>query len=147
MSIPKYRRQKQTVCECSEANCWSTVIACCLNMPADDVPNFCTPEDGWWEKTQEWLAMRGLTLVAIPWEHGSMGAGGLSQGTICIASGKSPHHPTEMHSVMAGYRYEDKKHYLDYIHDPSPSGGFLDGDPTEIDFFVVIDPAKGTTDA
>ena len=82
-------------------DCFATCVACLLDLPRSDVPNFMEkPGPEWWVDLQDWLSTRGL------WCEAHSGKG--SQGQITdnppgywIASGKSPrgayHHAVIFH--------------------------------------------------
>lgn len=104
-----------------KGNCWAACIASILNLPIEEVPNFCgEPErnENWLTDTDKWLQERGLRIVRFE------GASGIwmQEGTHVIANGKSPRGDF-FHVIVMTVR--DGQFYM--AHDPHPSGAGLDG--------------------
>jgi hypothetical protein len=55
------RKQKQTIFG-KGGNCFSTCVACLLDLQVEDVPNFCEKET-WFNDCGEWLAERGYSIL------------------------------------------------------------------------------------
>lgn len=91
--------QKQTIYGDKVGNCFSTCIASWLNLPTEEVPNFCHEDNGeeWFKKAHEWLRARGWNLI----EFENCPQICIIDGTIFIASGKSPRGDFK-HAVIYG---------------------------------------------
>ncbi len=126
-------KQRQKSFGEKKGSCFSTCVACLLNMPAENVPNWCAevPEnEDWFMAAQHWLDERGYVLVNFDCQPD----GGLPEnlsamvdGQLCICGGKSPR-GNWLHEVIGRYRHDEKnrKHWIDFIHDPHPSNKFID---------------------
>ena len=117
----------------SIGDCWATSIACILEIPQKDVPNFAAIEvedeesTKWWEETQRFVREHGYEI--IEWEIPEEGAWAPDGYT--ILTGRSPRGDWS-HSVVGwGMRV---------IHDPHPSGAGLDGPPKRMAVFVATNP-------
>jgi len=51
----------------TKPNCWSVCLACLLDMPEEDVPDFVgmTDDYPWLDLAREWLADRGIAVLVI----------------------------------------------------------------------------------
>lgn len=139
------KRVAQTDTGHNSGNCWSACIASLLGLPIELVPNFCgdakaKAADGesrpdWMTPAQEWLRQRGLGFVTLGVD--GSGAFPILPNCTCIINGKSPR-GNHLHAVVGNIVCKDGAIEFDYQHDPHPSGAFLDGSPTSIDFFVPV---------
>ena len=60
------RRQRQTIFGAPHGNCFSTCVACVLDLDLEDVPNFCGDGlEDWWDRFEAWCVERGL----FPFEY------------------------------------------------------------------------------
>lgn len=118
----------QTKFGVDEGNCFSACLASILEIPIEQIPNFCVeyPSD-WLNKTNEWLAGLGLVLVDFTVE------GLPDYDTYWIASGLSPRLTCD-HSVVY--------HASAMVHDPHPSGDGLKGKPKYGSIILLRDPAQ-----
>lgn len=108
----------------ADGNCWSTCIACILDLDVADVPDFNQAPD-WAAAANEWLGKRGLAFAT---RCGSSPPPGLD-GALIIASGMSGR--GVRHAVL----WRDGA----MVHDPHPSGDGLRSPPDEWDVLVVAD--------
>lgn len=120
-----------------KGDCFATCIAMVLDLPQDDVPNFCSSGVNWWWRFQGWLEERGLVSIEVnlpppPWRN----LGALTPGVPVIITGKSPRGDW-LHSVVAMTRGEEG---FELLHDPHPEGGFIDGPIKHVMFFAALRP-------
>lgn len=109
-------------------NCFATCVACLLELPLEQVPNFVSfgdlqEEMSWWPHFIAWLAFQGKGYSAAEIPAGAV----LPEGRLCILSGKSPR--GEHHHSVVGKTLPLKEGVAQYqfIHDPSPHDTFIDG--------------------
>jgi len=108
----------------TRGNCFSTAIACILDLPVEEVPHFCLSDD-WRGITNVWLKDYGLFYldVGVPAdmraEHIFEFAG------YHVISGQGPR----------GYRHSVVGRAGKIVHDPHPSG---DGLLTEEEYGFLI---------
>lgn len=136
MSIIKLHFHHQTRFGGTEAppeergNCDKTCLATLIGYDPHDIPNYQTANgDEWWKWRNRFLNSIGFhiicfgdLLVAPPFGF-------------CIAVGKSPRGDWN-HAVLAKVEFGSYK----LLHDPHPSGDFLDGSPVQFEFvFRKID--------
>lgn len=126
--------QHQTVFGAGKGNCFATCIACILDLPVEDVPNFCGDNPGengeWHRATNRWLAPRGLRYIEFSYGDWVADNHGLP-GCHVIVSGPGPRGCD--HATV----WLDGK----LTHDPHPSGdGLLE--PKYVGFFVALEPAR-----
>lgn len=131
----------QTVFGNGKGNCFAAVIASILELPLEEVPNFCGDYgDAWWEKTQEWLVLRGLYGIEFTLHPEQIQSGFVlpfpSEARF-IATGKSPR--GEFHHCVVAKLEQER---FQGVHDPHPSGDFLDGPILAVMFFATLEPAK-----
>lgn len=116
-------------------NCFSACIASLLELPLEEVPNFCADKEGWPRNAIDWLRNRGYAFIGMPYDDvpKEVAIRDMQQfGGYFIVSGTSPRFDC-LHSVL----YKDGK----LIHDPHPDG---DGVET-IEYIEVLaahDPRK-----
>lgn len=123
-------KQHQTVFGAGKGNCFATCIACILELPVDDVPNFCgdhwTDDGEWFRQANKWLAPRGLRYIEFQYGDWVVGV-------------------PDCHVIVCGHGPRGCDHATVWFngklaHDPHPSGdGLLE--PKFVGFFVAIDPA------
>lgn len=101
-------------------NCFSACVASVLEVPLDEVPNFCEGQAAdWYDRFMAWLRPRGFYAITckIGGRPGEPDGGWYPEG-IHIAGGKSPRYDC-LHAVVA--------RGSDVVHDPHPSrAGVLD---------------------
>lgn len=110
-------------------NCFATCLACILEIPLDDVPNFCE-HDNWRDETDKWLEPYGLfyqDIVLIGDARDEL----TQYWGYHVISGDGPR--GLRHSVV-GYRGK-------MVHDPHPDGGGVSGD-IEYGLLIATDPAE-----
>ncbi len=123
--------QKQTICNFTEGNCFAACVASVLDLPLEEVPNFCVAEN-WMEVFQDWLAARGLAAVTLEWDPDYIRK--THPLALLIVSGPAPSRPKEQHAcVYRGTRP---------LFDPFPYKGavdlFFDGRTPET--YIVLFP-------
>lgn len=137
------RRVLQTNIGPETGNCWAACIASLLRLPIESVPNFCgdPPRSRYWLKaTNDWLAERHLGAVLLPADP--QGAFTPLPAAECIITGKSPR-GTHLHAIVGRCSCPDGfNNEIEYLHDPFPGGGWIDGPPREIAFLVPIVPTN-----
>jgi len=136
-------REAQTIFNGKTGDCFRTCVANVLELPLDDVPNFCAHED-WWIRLQAWLKPLNLFFCEIMNEGGKSPMPTLpplSNGAMCIAAGIGPR--GVRHAIVCRYRHssENNKHWLELAHDPHPDSDGVEKVDT-VGWFMVIDPAK-----
>lgn len=111
-------------------DCVRACIATLLGIPLYEAP-FLPPDAGWFASANEFLAGRGLALVSLDWDEGTVRMS-LSQDVYFLLYGKSPR--GYGHAVIA--RVEDGQ--IVTWHDPNPSrAGLL---PGSIDGMALLTP-------
>jgi hypothetical protein len=121
-------------------NCFAACIASILAMPIEAVPNFCgePPFNEHWEaQFNALVAERGLASMWV-WPDSRLRNGlpvfaiQVPAGTNAIATGQSPRGDF-LHSVVAEFREDG---CLRLVHDPHPSGEFLNSLVRDLIFFL-----------
>ena len=122
-------RQKQTIYDFSNGNCFSTSLACILEIPLETIPNFCAgPNDNWFMDCYLWLKERGYGLISMNFPT-PVGMELILSDFLCIATGHSPRNKEKLHCVVA--QVENKitpegfQFYVNLVHDPHPSNDFI----------------------
>lgn len=118
----------------TEGNCFAACVASLLELPLDEVPNFCAIASNWFAEFNLWLRERGLYALALDLSNEWRPEG------LHILSGPSPRGAggeDELHSVVANGR--------DVVHDPHPSRAGLTGFKDVI-LLVPSDPARHSAD-
>ena len=132
-SEEKMKPVRQTAFGGDHGNCWSACIASVLEIPIEDVPNFCVEQRArWWDATNDWLRARGLVCLNVNL------VGEFLIGGYWIASGKSPRGAFD-HSVVY---LEDQM-----VHDPHPSNAGLDGGPRQCSIIYPLDVGQWSAHA
>lgn len=109
----------QTAFGFGKGNCFTACVASILELPIEDVPDFCLMGDTvWWEELEKWLFVRGLAPLTFCFNHGKQVT---AEGTKdffyvvprvpLILSGNN--HSGVAHSVVL---YDGDK-----IHNPNPN--------------------------
>ncbi len=114
-------RVKQTKFGFEEGNCFAACIASLLELPIEEVPNFCTNKE-WQLETNRWLSKFGLCFWDFTWGNGQQ----IDKPILCILTGPSPRDKEKLHCVV-GKLVMDELNFLTpyYIHDPHPSNDML----------------------
>lgn len=122
-----------------KGNCFQACVASILELPLQQVSNFCVdyPED-WWDQLRLWLVRYDLCPVCVwvppKWQgEGELPLWDLPE-THYILGGKSPR-GDHKHSVVA---YAE-----DLAHDPHETGDGLDSVEDAI-FFIPLHPERQT---
>lgn len=126
----RVKPQTQTIFGSENGNCFAACVASILNLPVEEVPNFCALEN-WVERTNDWLAPRGFFFlsVSIPEEEAVLLH--LKRAGYHLIMGEAARGC--LHSVV-GFAGRT-------IHDPHPSGGGLQR-AIEYGFLIPLDPSK-----
>lgn len=97
-----------------EGNCFAACVASILELPIEEVPNFCVayPHDTWFEEFNRWLEPRGLACV-------SMQADVVDVEAFCASAPRIP-------LIVDGRSPRGRRHGVVYVdgklaHDPHPS--------------------------
>lgn len=104
----------QTIFGPELGNCFAACVASVLELPLEDVPNFCEGGDhGWFDRLRAWLRPRGLWALTckLGGKPGASDGGWYPEG-LHIAGGQSPRHAC-LHAVVARGN--------EIVHDPHPS--------------------------
>lgn len=113
----------QTIFGNKKGNCFAACVASLLNLPLEEVPNFCADytDETWWNAFRSWLHKR--KLEAFFFEFGdSFDEAPMHGDFLWIASGKSPRGDFLHSTVYKGKKLE---------HDPHPSRDGLIGTPKD----------------
>lgn len=115
-------------------NCWAACLASILEIPLEEVPDL--RGDGQFKNTETWLQTLGYSIMEIVLPKRLNLRDGQSLGLIgsgCVMlCGKSPRGEFD-HAIVSDFR-EGKIH----LHDPHPSGHFLD----DIESVVILTKGK-----
>lgn len=126
-------RQQQTVFGDGKGNCFATCIACILDLPVSEVPNFCgdywTDDGEWFRQANKWLAQHGLRYIEFSFGDWLSHDHGLPDCHV-IVSGPGPRGCDHSTVWLGG----------NLAHDPHPSDAGL-VEPKIVGFFVPLDPA------
>ncbi len=121
------RKQIQTITG-KNGNCFSTCIACILQIPAARIPNFCHEKnENWRDATNDWLGSIGFFYIDFTL-IGDMRDELIRYWGYHVISGNGPR--KRRHSVV-GLQGE-------LFHDPYPGGCGLIGGPDEWEHGFVI---------
>ena len=127
-------KQHQTIFgdgkEGERGNCFATAIACILEVPVDQIPNFCN-EDDWRWATNKWLKPRGLFYVDIAIPPDMRGELLTMYAGYHVISGDGPR----------GLRHSVVGQAGKMIHDPHPSGAGLVTEE-EFGFLIPVNPLR-----
>lgn len=131
---------QQTIFGQKKGNCLPACIASILEIPIDDLPNFCAKKGtNWITDTAEWLHLHGWSMFYFSLnprrkrKDGRVNADwhfNIPRDALYIAGGKSPRGNWN-HACI----YRDNE----LIHDPHPDGTGLVGNP--IDYTILV-PTK-----
>jgi hypothetical protein len=140
----------QEIVHAGEGDCLSACLASLLEIPLSDVPKFRkenpAPND-MMGAARQWLKEKfNLSIVTIQMEK-ELRTGedlrliGATEGTPCMAGGKSPNIEGVQHCVVG----EIDKHGMNFVmtHDPNPSGKGIIGRPMHLYFLVPLGNLKG----
>ena len=134
--IRALRQKHLDITDHTKGDCFKTCVAMILDLPQDDVPNFCAaPKDEWWQLFQKWLEALHLTAIEVDIAKHPLCC--VTRGTPCIVTGKSPR-GSWLHSVVAEAMDEQG---FEYLHDPHPSDAGLE-DVQLITFFASLRPDR-----
>lgn len=111
-------------------NCFSTTIACILELPVDRVPNFCDEEDWRWA-INKWLKPYGLFYVDIAIPPDMRGELLTMYAGYHVISGDGPR----------GLRHSVVGQAGKMVHDPHPSGEGLITEE-EFGFLIPVNPLR-----
>lgn len=103
-------------------NCFQACLASILEMPLEQVPDFCNMGAGWWFHYQTWLRQRGLTCLLLT------GPLFLPGDFYYIASGQSPR----------GFPHSTVWRHRELVHDPHPDGGGI-AEVMEVKILLPLD--------
>jgi hypothetical protein len=108
-------------------NCFATALACILELPVEEVPNFCETDD-WRLRVDAWLAQFGLFYMDIELKDGLTAPEVFAAAGYHVISGDGPR----------GCRHSVVGRAGCFVHDPHPSGeGLLTKE--EFGFLVPLD--------
>ena len=123
LKSPLRARVTQTITEAPHGNALAACAASILGLSIDDTPNF-VKEPDYLAAMQTHAACHGCSLRKVTLEDGRLPTSeALAAGSLCIARGTSPR--GHGHVVVASIAIDGCS--LEFVHDPFPSGGFLDG--------------------
>lgn len=131
----RLRRIPNAVMQSTPTDCFRACVATVLSLPIEDVPAACDGASWDWMAFQNWLADRGLQAIEV-----GFGNGGtiypVSRPVVCIITGVSPREcVTGRHAVVGELIGLEG---FELLHDPHPSGEWIEGDPTHAVFFVRV---------
>ncbi len=144
---------KQTIFDFERGDCWRTCIACTLELPLEDVPNFCAKDtdtydcegrrEDWYRRTVLWLRSRGYQLITFNWPLPD-GCGLVPPEGLALLTGPSPRDKEKNHVVLARIATEFVKsddgfghtYKMYFVHDPHPDDTFIAGEPMEVSIIV-----------
>lgn len=125
----------QFVTQSTDTNCFAACLASILGVAIENIPKGADGATWNMVDVQDWLADEfGIQALEI-----TFGSGGtiypLRRSVPCIVTGKSPR-GDKQHAVVAATMGLDG---FELIHDPHPSGLFIDGEPSHATFLLPID--------
>ena len=127
------------VMQTSDDDCVPACIKSILEI--DDVPHFVKLYDyQWFVECNKWLRDNyGLTLIRFDADNGELPdrAYHVAGGTLCMLGG--PTNRGTQHSVVGITMHKKKELWLEFLHDPHPSGDYLEA-VTEVEYFGLVDP-------
>lgn len=140
-----YLKQTRLHTEEEDGNCWSTCIACLLNLRQDEIPELNIREAGWRHRTNKFINKFGYDLIEIQLKKETVVY--FPDGLVGIACGDSPRQPhfkkdAEFgdhlpHAVIGKFRQirEDCEvdgkpmvkliNECEMLHDPHPDNTFI----------------------
>ena len=112
-------------------NCFSTCIACILELPPNGFPNFCFLDDNWQKATNEWLVRLGVFYLDVKLP-GDLRDELTKHWGWHVISGEGPR----------GHRHSVVGRQGQVVYDPYPDGGGLLGEPDdwEYGFLIPLNP-------
>jgi len=117
-----------------KGNCFAACVASILELPIEEVPNFCEGWDQeWFTGFLDWLATREFSAVEL-WVTSDWKP---NPRQVCILSGKSPRGDFD-HAVVGEWTGEEFR----VTHDPHPSRNGLKGKILQAAYFIPLDPAR-----
>ena len=123
------REQKQTILDFTNGNCFATSLACILERPLEEIPNFCAgPNDNWFTDCYNWLKENGYGMISMKFPSPE-GSELVLSDLPCIVTGHSPRNKEKFHCVVG--KIENKiseagfQPFVNLIHDPHPSNDFI----------------------
>jgi hypothetical protein len=114
-------------------NCFQAALASILELPLDDVPDFCNiypiDTDEWYFRYIEWLQTKGLSVVTIGTDQGELEKVDCYKGCLLLVFGKND---------------QGVEHCVIYkngipVHNPNPHCSGIT--PSKIDILFPINPA------
>jgi len=123
----------QTITTIPGGNCFAACVASLLELPLEDVPNFCAmePHKEWFQRFVEWLHWRGLGASYSPYDDVN-GLMTILEG-YCIMGVRTENpentNPDEWHHSVVGLceRTGESAYTFSVVHDPNPAGWKLTG--------------------
>lgn len=125
---------QQEKTESGSGDCFAACIASLLEMPLEEVPNFCAEGEEWPINAINWYRGQGFAILEFDYsdQPDSVAIAEMkSLGGYCIVSGQSSRFDC-LHAVI----YKDGE----LIHDPSPDGGGVK-DIQYVTFLCAHDPS------
>ncbi|MFA5525799.1 MAG: hypothetical protein WC992_03145 [Acholeplasmataceae bacterium] len=114
----------------------AAAVASVLELSLSEVPHFVAHDgDDWWDRLQMWLRPRGLCLLQFDVSEAWPDMASLGDDIPCLVGGISPRGLS--HCVVGRWRQSAEKAWVEYWHDPHPSGAFLTS-VQDVSFFVGV---------
>lgn len=104
----------------TDGNCWPACLASFFEVPLEEVDHCHCGKTGWEERSQEWLAKRGLRFLQLHLTGGEWHWTGLPAGHVCLAGGITENGSS--HVVVVRIRMKNGKGFVQQIHDPTRGG-------------------------
>ncbi len=116
-----------------DGNCFATCVACLLEIPVPEVPNFCGGSNpAWLDDAREFVANRSNFSLLMILGSPTMEVVAAELECYSIVGGPSPRGSFDHSVIFLGSRM---------VHDPHPDGTGIAGVPNDWLFFVARDPA------
>lgn len=138
----------QTLFGKGKGNCYAACIASILEIPIEDVPNFCAQSQYNWHKAvADWMSVRGLRIIALEFStrKGLWGGEALKRcwtyglgGEWVILSGLSPRSTDRANPMYHSVVGQPRGWGFRMVHDPHPDGTGLRGHPWGVEFIVPV---------
>lgn len=111
----------------ADGNCWPACLASLLECTIEEVDHCACHNEGWQERTQEFLAKRGLFWIEIVFtQTGVLPFTSPPNGSLCIigcvTARKRPHVVVARVVEIAATFDGHPRHRYDVVHDPMPGG-------------------------
>lgn len=124
----------QTICDFKKGNCFAACIASILELPLEEVPNFCIDPKDWHLNCNKWL--EGYDLQLLEFEHILTGQP-ISKPMVVLLTGPSPRDPDKNHCIVGEIYPEDNVIKTRILHDPHPDQkGLFENKITWVGYFV-----------